>query len=378
MSANVFFQMSVETQIFIVVILLFNTFFHVRFTPNNALKAPAFLTTLGILGTFVGIALGLLHFDPDNVQKSIPLLIDGIKTAVWASALGIFCALTLKFREIMRHRPPVEGTGSHGATADDIANILLSVDQSLAGEGDESLIGQMKLARHEQAEHMQSFQANLASFYETMVEKNTAALVAALGEVIRDFNGKLNDQFGDNFRQLNEACEKLLVWQHSYGQQVGEMIAQQQTTSNMMNEMGARYETLVTQSESFNYIATSMGGLLAGLETQRTQMEGSLTALATLLNTAATGLPQMEEHLTEMTRQMTEGMGNANHAFNANMGDLIAKTKEQVLVLDAALSEELTKSLESFGRQMASLSEKFAADYGPITERLQAILHIGK
>jgi chromosome segregation ATPase len=301
------------------------------------------------------------------VQKSIPLLIDGIKTAVWASALGIFCAVTLKFREILRHRPPVEGTGSHGATADDIANILLSIDQSLVGEGEESLLGQMKLLRREQV-----------GFYDTMVEKNTAALVAALRDVIYDFNGKLNEQFGDNFRHLNEACEKLLVWQQSYGQQVGEMIAQQQATSNMMSEMGARYETLVTQSESFTHIATNMGELLHGLEAQRVQMEGSLAALANLLNSASAGLPQIEAYLTEMTRQMTEGMINANQAFNANMGELIAKTKEQVLVLDAALSEELTKSLESFGRQMASLSEKFAADYGPITDRLQAILHIGK
>jgi len=28
--------------------------------------------------------------------------------------------------------------------------------------------------------------------------------------VVRDFNAKINDQFGDNFRQLNSAVERLV------------------------------------------------------------------------------------------------------------------------------------------------------------------------
>lgn len=373
-----FTSMSAETQGFIITILLFNIYFHLFFTPANAQKAPAFLTTLGILGTFVGIALGLWHFDPDNVQRSVPALIAGIKTAVWASAFGIFCALTVKFREIWRHRRQPQTTGSVGATADDIANILNAIDLSIAGEGDESLLGQMKLSRREQAEHMAGLTQSLESFYDNMAEKNTQVLVAALNDVIHNFNGKLNEQFGENFKQLNAACEKMLTWQQEYSVQVAQMITQQQTASRTLAEIGTRYEVIVSQAESFGKSAESMSQLLAGLESQRTQMESSLTSLAQLLNTAATGLPRMEQHLDEMTRNLAESMLSANNAFNTHMGELIAKTKEQVLVLDAALTEELTKSLESLGRQMASLSQKFADDYGPITERLQAILKIGK
>ena len=42
------------------------------------------------------------------------------------------------------------------------------------------------------------------------------------------------------------------------------------------------------------------------------------------------------------------------------------------------MTEELTKALESFGRQLAALSEKFVNDYTPLTERLRDILTIAE
>jgi len=41
-----------------------------------------------------------------------------------------------------------------------------------------------------------------------MAENNSKALIEALQEVIRDFNAKINEQFGENFKQLNEAVGK--------------------------------------------------------------------------------------------------------------------------------------------------------------------------
>jgi hypothetical protein len=86
--------MNPQTQWFIEAILFFTAYFHIRFSADNAYKAPAFLTTLGILGTFVGIGVGLVEFNPNDIQNSVPMLINGIKTAVWASACGILGALS--------------------------------------------------------------------------------------------------------------------------------------------------------------------------------------------------------------------------------------------------------------------------------------------
>lgn len=54
---------------------------------------PTVFTTLGILGTFVGIYFGLRQFDVDNITGSIPTLLEGLKTAFTTSIWGISLSL---------------------------------------------------------------------------------------------------------------------------------------------------------------------------------------------------------------------------------------------------------------------------------------------
>ena len=51
--------------------------------PRFVSYAPTLLTSLGILGTFVGIIVGLMHFDSTDstsINASISQLLDGLKT----------------------------------------------------------------------------------------------------------------------------------------------------------------------------------------------------------------------------------------------------------------------------------------------------------
>jgi len=54
---------------------------------------PRVFTSLGVLGTFFGIFVGLLKFDVVQIEKSIPSLLDGLKTAFSTSLIGIFCSI---------------------------------------------------------------------------------------------------------------------------------------------------------------------------------------------------------------------------------------------------------------------------------------------
>ncbi len=125
-----FYAMNMETQGFLLTIGLFTLIFHATYTSSTADKAPAFLTTLGILGTFVGIAIGLLDFNTLNLEASVPSLIEGIKTAVWASAFGIFCALTIKLRDIEGFRKR-KRSQKKSASVDDLISALRAVEQAL-------------------------------------------------------------------------------------------------------------------------------------------------------------------------------------------------------------------------------------------------------
>lgn len=56
---------------------------------------PSLVSTLGVLGTFLGITLGLLFFDTSDLTSSIPLLLDGLKTAFFTSLTGMIGSLIL-------------------------------------------------------------------------------------------------------------------------------------------------------------------------------------------------------------------------------------------------------------------------------------------
>lgn len=383
-------QMNAETITFIVIITSFSIFFHWKFTTNIVHKAPAILTTLGILGTFIGIAFGLLHFNANDVQKSVPTLIDGIKTAVWVSAWGIFCALTIKVREIILGvQKKITHEKSSGSTIDDLASILTSVQQALVGNDDSTLLSQMKLARQDSNDRLDKLSHSMEDFCRKVAESNSKALIEALEVVIRDFNVKINEQFGDNFKQLNQAVGQLLLWQIQYREQMTTMIDQQNSASSNMAIAAERYQLLVENAEIFNTVAHNMSGLITGLETQRTQISESLKLLASLINTASTGLPEIEKNIIQMTKQISDGVNTANkeiktvllagiqssnQEINTNIKQIIDNTKEQVTALDKALEVQLTKSLQSLGSQLASLSNKFADDYTPLTVKLNAIL----
>ena len=56
---------------------------------------------------------------------------------------------------------------------------------------------------------------DLNDFAKTAAEANTTAFIDALKAAIADFNKNLTEQFGENFKRLNEAVGKLLEWQEN-------------------------------------------------------------------------------------------------------------------------------------------------------------------
>lgn len=369
-AARIFHEMSYTTEGFIGVITLCAIYLHLRYSPSIAHKAPAFLTTLGILGTFTGIALGLLDFNTSDIQKSVPDLIDGIKTAFWASAWGILCALTIKVRDIASDgRKKISEKVSTGATINDLASLLKAVQQALVGNDDSTLIGQIRLARQDSNDRidklsrateearqdsnyrLEALTRSLDQFGRTVAENNSRVLIDALKDVIREFNEKISEQFGENFKQLNQAVGQILVWQERYRQQMAEMIEQQQITSQNMATATEAYQRLMERAEAFDAVAKSMGSLIEGLEAQRRQLDEALSSLATLINTAAKGFPEIEKKITEMVQQVGNGVRAANDEFRAALLASVTQMSKQVGENITATNNELKMVLVNAAKQ---------------------------
>ena len=402
-----FLSLPLHTQLFISFIVLLTLIFHFKYNEKTLTYGPTILTTTGIFATFLGIALGLADFDSSNIQASIPNLLAGLKTAFWASVVGVGGALTIKFRHLfIETNQDGAGSGPDGEiTASDLAKLLQSIHQALVGQDDSTLVSQIKLSRQDTNDRLDTLKKAQEEALQKLSEMGSKSLVEALRDVIKDFNAKLTEQFGDNFKQLNEAVGKLLTWQEQYKLHIEAMTARHTEIVSSMKTASDNYQVLVSEASRFTQISANLSDLLTSLETQKQQLTVMLKSLSDLLITASGSLPEIEKKIKQLTEQLTksveanqnevnkaltentqlirtsiqdagEGLAKINEDFNKHIGELVDKTNKQISALDAALAEELTKSLESLGNQLVTLSEKFANDYTPLAAKLQKVVEI--
>lgn len=108
------------TSIFIIVVF----FFIFRNHPKHKYILPTILSSLGILGTFIGIAIGLYTFDVNNIDQSVPTLLQGLKLAFVSSIAGIIFTIIKKF-ELSREEKIEESLEeSQDGESDDSKNII--------------------------------------------------------------------------------------------------------------------------------------------------------------------------------------------------------------------------------------------------------------
>ncbi|WP_426417653.1 hypothetical protein [Aestuariirhabdus sp. LZHN29] len=383
-------------------VALLTLWFHLRgFNAQTASNAPTILTSLGIFGTFLGVALGLMDFDTTDIQASVPDLIDGLKTAFWSSIAGLAGALSIKLRylvELRRDRASREQIRM--ATVDDLAQLLAQIRDRLEDANETrheaEMLAEMRELKLNSQQQLGVLNQQIADYQQRMVDANTQALVGALETVMRDFNTRINEQYGENFRHLNEAVGEMLRWQQAYQQQLDTLIAQQQKTGEIMQEATRSHERVVEQTRVFSTVSEALEGMLSGLETQSKGLEGYLSALSSLVSSAGEGLPQLEGRFEVLTSQLHKSITTSNQqmhgllessseqfsraqiALNEQVETILARNEQQVERLDQSMEEQLNKALQSFGYQLTALSEKFVSDYAPLTERLREVVALAQ
>lgn len=373
-------------------------------------QSPTILTSMGIFGTFLGVAIGLYEFDTSRIQASVPALIEGLKTAFWTSIVGLVGALSVKFRHLLvLVRQSRKQEDYRTASITDLANILSDIHNVLSDPNREGLLRSMA-GFHEEIQHDMREIKNCLDHYQThMAEANSKALVTAINAVMRDFNTEINAQYGENFRQLNEAVGQMLAWQKSYKAELESLLESQKINSQLLDKASQAYKEVVEHSEIFTHVSSSLGVMLSALQTQSEQLDQYLDKLSQVAEKAASGLPFLEkrvDNLTEsfsnsllqgqsdlnslllesaqslcqasenMNQRLSEVIMTSQSHLTQQLEQMVARTDQQLIKLDDALENELTHSLRTFGYQLTALSEKFVADYLPLTEKLQDLVRL--
>lgn len=393
--------MGIETVVSLcIVILVFMTMIGLRFKNKNVEgSATNIIIVTGICCTFFGISLGLFNLDTNNIESNLEDLIDGIKTAFIPSAVAITLALFWKIFSLFSAVFVKQSEVATDCSFDDIVaqqNEIQKLLHILLNSKDSLLLESLDAIRKETAVGFRDMGDKFEKFAEKIASDNSQALIDALQEVIRDFNAKINEQFGENFKHLNEAVGRLLDWQDQYANELDRKIHFFNSLQATLEELSTNYNQIIENSKEFEKCARSLQEINEHNLSQQEYLSDNLEQLSKLCFALQRDIPNIANQLQEMGKasknflnQVEETHTSLIQDFNSfhekitdslekNITGISEKIGNQAEALHKNLESALQDSLNSLGSQLASLSTKFVNDYTPLTEQLRRVVEISK
>lgn len=389
--------------------------------PRFVNRAPSLLTTLGIVGTFTGIFIGLLGFKTTDVDGSIATLLAGMKIAFLTSVLGLSSALLFKFIETLwpdRVRDELEEdvgpqhiyraltaqnenlqvliraiggqqedslVGQSKLLRQEVSDFRIKTTeainrhnedfkvllQAIGGQQEDSLVGQIKLLRtglsdfekrysDQQKAFAEALWRQLSEFAEMMSKSATEQVMEALKQVIADFNKNLTEQFGDNFKKLDESVGRLVTWQENYRTQLEDMREKYALGVSAIDSTKGAVSEIESKAQE---IPKSMEALKAVMEVnqhQITELERHLDAFAQIRDQAKNAMPEIKQHLDEVSVQMKEGADSMKKSLVEGAHTFTEATKKS--------NEDLLEAAATFERTVSGIKESTGAAQESITE----------
>ncbi|WP_319584183.1 MotA/TolQ/ExbB proton channel family protein [uncultured Pseudodesulfovibrio sp.] len=390
---------------------------------------PSVAISLGILGTFSGIFIGLMGFNEKEISNSIPQLLGGMKTAFATSLLGMATSIVLKIVYSWQDDNSL-------ITSDDPIKSLQQIEAAVVScfKSDEeySLVSQVKLIRQELIDSRRETKVAFKEFADHFSKMASESLVSELQQVVDKFNVMLNDLVSESFKELSESTIRLNEWQQEYKITIEKNQAHLNETLQHIDELRKVFEEAVARLHELDSTFESIDESLTAISTSGTELdehskalarqnallEESIRAVRDVGEKANTVLPEfvqkmisISELITTMhkdtdrfvedtTRKLESGVKEITATLVGQSQDLqsttrefVEKTTEELKAdfdhlskatlahmqgIEKALEEELTKSLNSLAGAMTSLSRQFVSDYTPLTEKLRAVISIAE
>lgn len=342
----------------------------------------------GVLGTFVGIFVGLLDFDAFSLQSSIPTLLDGLKTAFYTSILGMGLAISLSILQKSKNIKSTEERDIYSLFERlELLNHLQNLHhltklQSVPTKDDIADISRKNYTMIQSC--FDEVNVSLKLAVSELAKGASKELIIALESVIKDFNTNLQTQFGENFKELNTAVGKLLTWQEEYRHFVQEtqnlLRNVESTLNNTQSAMQVSQQTLeqiLLQNERVSAFYAENLKIIQSCEIQNAKLQSHLAQITDLEPSSKQALQSLEN----LFNAMRENAKNAeSHIANLNENIkqyALQSAKDMQENFDNATQNLLTQSaqrLESMSdNTLKTLQRDFALLRQSSDESLQEI-----
>ncbi len=364
--------------------------------PGNAPLAeliPSLLTSLGILGTFMGMVRGLggLDFsDSSAIVEGIPKLLDGMKFAFGTSVAGVSCSIVFNMLNRILQ-------GSSYRAIDDFVECFTSLAMQRPLDNDVQLICQNQDSNHMLSGLTEVLPGQLTMAMESSITRTmspvakamdnflvgaTRAQVDGVGRIVGAFVQQMNLSLNDQFMQLGRTMTEINQSQQMTMEQVHQSMAAANAIvsdvqdlhavstdiirhfSNYVNELGEnrrrdenfesaaaalldkmqqmnadQLDLLKQVSASHNALLNSMSAFTAESEKSMTRLQQNTTVTAQHLDRVATTMDASGQELSRSCQTFVQdvvgGLSQSLGLFEKNMTALVSALTEKIDALNA-------------------------------------------
>ena len=352
---------------------------------------PSLLTSLGILGTFIGLMRGLGGLDMTDAAKTmdgIPKLISGMTFAFMTSIAGISCSLIFNMFNRMAY-------GSATSAIDDFSDAFADLVMQKPLEDNVQMICQAEdqstLLRHVSADMGQrvsegivsSVQQSLTPVTQSMnsfIMGQTQAQMEGVANIAGQFVNHMNRMLGNQFAQLGQTLSQVNQAQAvsfeslDRAMQASEEILNgmhqvQDTTQRVMEKFESYVETIEKTNDSTGAFLTHGSQVLSGMMTASHEQSDFMA-----------DLKSAQHEVRESMRGYADWSGRVMKAVQEQADGAMNVTANMTAQMDASskrLAETYSTFVQNlsggFSRAMNMFDENITGALKALDERLSEI-----
>ncbi len=366
------------------------------------------IVSLGVLGTFIGIFMGLQDFNPNNMKDSIDTILVGLKTAFFTSIAGMGTALILSIFQKLVYRD-VDSSENQGEILLEISNKLNLLNKLDDSKNTDRIIGELERLRSissDNRDETKKIVISIEQLKENSTKENqqlisilntnfikmnhsleiaieklskgaTEEIINALKQVIQEFNQELQTQFGENFVELNKSVINLVEWQNNYKTHIEELEDRLYLSISSIEKSKDSLEIISSKNGEILQVYNELQSIIALYQNQIDRLNKDLETYALLSNNAKKMFSNIEKNMDltkrefiKLSKIIVETNEEQIYSFEKKSAEL-----NRIAIHFKTMGEEIPKalsiSLEELNRGLASLTIQFQKDYKEIMSQYQ-------
>lgn len=279
-------------------------------------------STIGVLGTFVGISIGLWKFNPNDITSSVPLLLSGMKIAFATSIIGMAASIFMKYIALKNEDEE---------NIDDIMelfNTMIAESRNV----NNTLIENQKQTENvlnKVSEIWASHQENLTVELKSEIASLNNNTISKQEELIGEFK-----KLGECFTLLNSGVNNLLTWQENYKETIENTTKELEIVIQTIHNADESIESISKNSSLIKENNENLSEVLKEINKTQNVIIESNKSIIEISNTAKESIPQINEHFTNIDNRTKESTAYLQTLISENLNNIksyLEKITEDVL-----------------------------------------------